>query len=113
MNINFNGYNENVVTMLCDSTLNDGDANVVVAVKEDATATKATTSDSILGVALAVRDGYCAVQTTGFAKVSAESKIPCGLKTLAPNGKGGVAVNSSGRALFVIESADDYAGILL
>lgn len=113
MNINFNGYNENVITMLCDNTLTDGDTGVVVAVKEDATAAKATASDSILGVAVAVRDGYCAVQTTGYAKISTESKIPCGLKTLAPNGKGGIAVNSSGRPLFVIESAEDFAGVLL
>ena len=113
MNVNFSGYNENAITMFCDSTLNEGDAGIVVTVKEDATATKATSSDSIFGVLLAVRDGYCSVQTRGFAKVSTEGKIPCGLKTLAPNDQGGVEVNATGRQLYVIESDDNYAGIFL
>ncbi len=113
MNINFNGYNENIVTMLSDETLTDSDSGVVVTIKEDGTASKASSGDAILGVAVAVRDGYVSVQTTGFVKVSTETKIACGLKTLASNGKGGVAVNSSGRQIFVIESDDSHAGILL
>lgn len=38
MNINFNGYDENSVTMLADTTLKDGEQNVLVTVGANGTA---------------------------------------------------------------------------
>ena len=54
MNINFNGYDENSVTMLADTTLKEGEQNVLVTVGANGTATVAKATKPFLGISMRV-----------------------------------------------------------
>ena len=82
MNINFNGYDENSVTMLADTTLKDGEQNVLVTVGANGTATVAKATKPFLGICTCVRDGYATVQTRGYCKVKTSAKLSLGSVSL-------------------------------
>ena len=105
MNINFNGYDENSVTMLADTTLKDGEQNVLVTVGANGTATAAKATKPFLGICTCVRDGYCKVKTS--------AKLSLGSVSLVASSDGKVAENSAGKMYFVLDSTDNESGILL
>lgn len=113
MNINFNGYDENSVTMLADSTLKDGVQNVLVTVGANGTATIGKVNKPFLGVCTCVRDGYATVQTRGYCKVNTTAKLSLGGVTLASTSDGKAVENTAGKMYFVLDSTDNEAGILL
>lgn len=111
MNVNFNGYGENVATFMADSSITE--AGVPVKIIADGTVAKCEADDVFCGVCVGVRNGYAAVQLSGYVTVSATEKIPVGYQTLAASADGNVAVNASGRELLVINSTATDAGIIL
>ena len=60
-----------------------------------------------------MRDGYAAVQTSGYVRMPATSKIAVGYKKLVADGSGNVAVNSGGRELLVVDSTATEVGFIL
>lgn len=113
MNINFNGYDENSVTMLADTTLKDGEQNVLVTVGDNGTATVAKATKPFLGICTCVRDGYATVQTRGYCRVKTSAKLSLGSVSLVASSDGKVAENSAGKMYFVLDSTDNESGILL
>lgn len=111
MNVNFNGANENVLTFIADSSITG--AGVPVKVTADGTVSKCGANDAFCGLCVGVRDGYAAVQISGYAVFAAASKLAAGYKKLAATAAGKVAVNENGRELLVINSTDTEVGVIL
>lgn len=111
MNVNFNGYGENIVTFLADNSLTE--ANVPVKIVADGTVAKCAANDVFCGICLGVRDGYATVQLSGYARVNTSSKLALGYTKLSAAANGKVSANDSGRALLVVESTTTDAGIIL
>lgn len=66
MNVNFNGYGENVATFVADSSLTA--AGVPVKITADGTVGKCSANDIFCGICVGLRDGYAAVQLSGYAR---------------------------------------------
>ncbi len=111
MNVNFNGYGENIATFIANSTLTE--TGVPVKITADGTVSKCSANDSFCGICVAVRDGYAAVQLSGYVKVQTTAKLALGYTKLAAAAGGKVAAYDSGRALLVIDSTATEAGIIL
>lgn len=110
MNVNFNGFNENVTTFVAGSGVSAG---APVKVSADGTVAKCSSGDVFCGVCVGVRDGYAAVQLSGYAELPATTKIAVGYKKLASNGSDKAVVNENGRELLVIYSTNDTVGVIL
>ncbi|MEE1104932.1 MAG: hypothetical protein UH083_03130, partial [Ruminococcus sp.] len=77
MNVNFNGYGENVLTFIADSSLTEPGG--FVKMTADGTVGKCSAGDIFCGVCVGLRGGYAAVQMSGYVTMSAASaKIPVG-----------------------------------
>ena len=111
MNVNFNGYGENVLTVIADSGLTE--TGVPVKISDEATVAKCSGNDNFCGICVGLRDGYAAVQLAGYVRVAAAARIEPGYKKLAAGSTGNVAVNTSGRELLVVDSTAKEAGIIL
>lgn len=110
MNISFNGFNENVLTFIADSSVEEG---MPVKMSGDGTVAKCSANDAFCGLCVSVRSGYAAVQLTGYAVFPAGAKIAAGYKKLAVNSSGKVATNESGREYLVVNSSETEIGIIL
>lgn len=112
MNVNFNGYGENVATFIADSNLTQ--SGVPVKITADGTVAMCSASDSFCGICVGVRDGYAAVQLSGYVTVTTTAKIAVGYQKLAAGANGIVAVNTTaGREYLVVDSTATQAGIIL
>ena len=69
MNVNFNGYGENVLTFIADSGLTE--TGVPVKISDDGTVAKCDGNDNFCGICVGLRDGYAAVQLAGYVRVAA------------------------------------------
>ena len=91
MDINFNGYNENVATFLANSSVKVGD---FVQLDDNYHVIPGNAGQELIGVCVGVRDGYAAVQTSGYVEADYQGDVNygrCGLVTttstkLAPGG---------------------------
>lgn len=111
MNINFNGYGENVLTFIADSSITA--PGVLVKMSGDGTVAKSTANENFCGVCVGLRGGYAAVQLSGYVRMRAVAKIAVGYKKLSTGDNGTVAVNSSGRELLVLDSTATEVGFIL
>lgn len=111
MKVNFNGYNENVATFVADSKLTT--AGVPVKISADGTVAACASGDNFCGICVAVRDGYAAVQLSGYVTVKTGAKLALGYTKLVAGASGVIAANTSGREHLVINSTASEAGIIL
>ena len=111
MNVNFNGYGENVLTFIADSGLTE--TGVPVKVTDDGTVAKCGGNEVFCGICVGLRDGYAAVQLSGYVRAAAGAKIAVGYKKLAAGSTGDVAVNASGREYLVVDSTSTEIGFIL
>ncbi|HCA04683.1 MAG TPA: hypothetical protein DEO32_02165 [Ruminococcaceae bacterium] len=111
MNVNFNGAGENVVTFIADSSVTE--AGIPVKVSADGTVAKCAANDLFCGICVGVREGYAAVQISGYAVFGTTSKLAAGYKKLAAAANGKIAVNENGRELLVVNSTATEAGVIL
>lgn len=111
MGISFNGYGENVVTFNAGSGLTT--AGVPVKISGDGTVAPCAENDVFCGVCVNVRDGYAAVQLSGFVVLPAAAKITAGYQKVAINSAGKVAANVNGREVLVVSSSATSVGIIL
>ncbi len=111
MNVNFNGYGENVATFIADGSITE--AGVPVKISADGTVAACSSGDTFCGICVAVRDGYAAVQLAGYAKVNTAAKLTLGFTKLAAGANGKIAANTTGREHLVIDSTATEAGIIL
>nr|DAU20912.1 MAG TPA: hypothetical protein [Caudoviricetes sp.] len=111
MNVNFNGYGENVATFIADSSVTK--AGVPVKISADGTVSKCSANDAFCGICVGVRDGYASVQLSGYVTVATSAKLTLGYQTLAAAASDKVAANANGRSLLVVNSTATEAGIIL
>ena len=106
MNVNFKGFNENVLTFIAASALTE--TGVPVKMSADGTVTVSGNGDCV-----GLRNGYAAVQVAGYAEFPAAAKITVGYQTLAANSSGKVAANANGREYLVVDADATRVGIIL
>lgn len=111
MNVNFNGYGENVLTFIADDSLTT--AGVLVKISADGTVAPCKSGDKFCGVCVGVRDGYAAVQLSGYVVMPVTAKIAVGYKTLVTGDDGVVVAGASGREHLVLNSTDTEVGFIL
>ena len=109
MEINFNGYQENVLTFECESTVSKGD---FVAMSASGKVAKAAESANFIGVCRNVRDGYAAVQLDGYVEAPKSGTVNVGYTKLVV-AETGIKTGSSGSERLVIYSDDSTIGFIL
>ncbi len=109
--INFSGYNENVVTFAVD------DSTVLMGTPVKMTASKTvgacSEGDNMIGVAVNVRNGYAAVQLTGYIEMPTDEVFTPGYNTICAAENGKIKSSDTGREYLVAFSAGGIAGIIL
>ncbi len=109
MDINFNGFMENVLTLECDSTVAAGD---LVMMSSSGKVTKATENNNFVGICVGVKGGYAAVQLAGFAETPKTGTVNVGYNKLVTAAEG-VKTGSAGIERLVIYSDDSTVGFML
>lgn len=109
--INFSGYNENVVTFAVD------DSTVLMGTPVKMTSSKTvgacSDGDNMIGVAVNVRNGYAAVQLTGYIEMPTDEELTVGYNTLCAAQGGKIKSSENGREYLVAYVDSDIAGIIL
>lgn len=111
MNVNFSGYNENVVTFEVDeSTVVMG---CPVKMTSSDTVGLCEDSDVMSGVALNVRNGYCAVQLTGYIEMPTDETFEVGYNKICAAADSKVKSSDSGREYLVVHTQPGVVGFIL
>lgn len=110
MNVDFKGYGENVATFLAESTVKEGD---LVKVSGNCKVSPCATGDAITGVCVGVRDGYAAVQLSGYVEVPATAQIAVGYKGICANNNTTAKTDTNARQYLVIYSTTNTVGFIL
>ena len=111
MNINFSGYNENVVTFAVEGS--GVTMGTPVKMSSSGTVSACESGESMVGVAVNVRNGYAAVQLTGYIEMPTESSISVGYQTLSAATDGKVEANDSGIEYLVVTEDTGIVGFIL
>ena len=109
MDINFNGFNERVLTFMADDPITPG---CLVKMKESGTVTKADAGDNFLGICLNVRNGYAAVQVEGYVETGLTGEISVGDAVLTA-ASSGVQASETGKSYRVVYVGTGVVGFLL
>ncbi|MER2080729.1 MAG: hypothetical protein ABS876_04315 [Ruminococcus sp.] len=111
MNVNFNGFNENVATFIAANNITA--TGLPVKPSAEGAVAKCSSGDAFCGIVVGLRGGYASVQLSGYAEFPAAAKITVGFKKLAADASGKVAENANGREYLVVNSTNDTVGIIL
>lgn len=109
MNIKFTGYQENVLTFECESTVSAGN---LVKMSASGKVAKCSANDAFIGVCISVSDGYAAVQLDGYVETAKSGTVNVGYNKLAAAASG-VKTAESGVERLVIYSDDTTVGFIL
>lgn len=109
MEINFTGFNENVLTFECASGVAAGN---LVTMNASGKVAKAAADSVFIGKCISVRDGYAAVQLSGYVEVPKTGTIDVGYNKLVASSTGAKA-GSSGIDRLVIYSDSTTVGFIL
>ena len=116
MKVSFEGIGENVITFYNDM-LKPAELGNPVKMSANGEVSACSSADRFFGVCIDSDTDYAAVQTAGYIHVnySGETAPTVGFVKLAADGNGGVAVNSAGNELVVIDvdTANSIIGIML
>lgn len=112
MNINFSGYNENVVSFAVDEN-SEVTMGTPVKMVSSATVGACDDGDIIAGVAVNVRNGYAAVQLSGYIEMPADTMLPIGYQKLVATTSNKVKCDDNGREYLVVYSAGGVVGFIL
>ena len=111
MKVNFNGYDESVLTFIADNTLTK--AGQLVKIVDDGTVGRCEVGDTFCGVCVAIRDGYAAVQLSGYVVVQSKNKVQLGYQNLVAGEDGSVIARPHGRDYLVVHSVNGEVGFIL
>ena len=110
MNVSYNGFMENTLTMEADATL---EAGVAVTVGEDGKVYPCKEGDALCGYAVNVREGYACVQLAGFVSMKRAGNILPGMRKLSADAEGRVCENAQGRECLVLANDGENVGFIL
>lgn len=110
MNIDFRGYDEHVATFMCSSEV---EAGKLVTMDSNYRVRLAQAGDGVFGYCVGVRDGYAAIQLSGYVETGKQGDIKVGYRQLACADSETVVEYSFGLPHKVIYVGDDTIGFLL
>lgn len=105
-NVNFNGYGENVVTMLSSESITGN--NDIVKIIDNYKVGPCADGDKFFGVLVNFRGEYVAIQTKGYFKVKKSGTINLGYQELAAASSSAVKELSGGVPCQVIAVDSTY-----
>lgn len=110
MKVSFNGFGENVVTFETDGTVSAGSPVMISASGKVKSAT-----GTFCGICVSERNGYAAVQLSGYVSVPYDTAPSVGFAKLVGSGGKISADNTNGREFLVvdIDTNAKTAGIIL
>lgn len=111
MDVNFTGYGENVATFYADNALTK--AGVPVKISGNGTVTLCAANENFCGICVGVRDGYAAVQLSGYARFATVNTLTLGYQKLTAAANGKIAAGDNGRELLVVDAGAAEAGVIL
>lgn len=111
MDVNFIGYGENVATFIADRALTQ--AGVPVKISGNGTVTQCAANENFCGICVGVRDGYAAVQLSGYARFETVNQLTVGYQKLTAAANGKITAGQNGRELLVVDSTATDAGVIL
>ena len=109
MDINFNGFQKNVLTFECTSAVSDGD---LVKMSASGKVAPASANDTFIGVCVKARDGYAAVQLSGYVEAAKSGTVNVGYNKLVA-ASSGVKTAEAGIDRLVIYSDSTTVGFIL
>ena len=110
MNVDFKGINENVATFVADETV---EAGMFVKIIGDGTVGACSSNDEIIGLCVNVRDGYAAVQISGYMEANTTSSMGTGYIKFLANDPKTITPGTSSRSYLVVCSKDNKIGFIL
>ncbi len=110
MNVDFKGYGENVATFLADDTVKEG---TLVKLSASYTVTACAAGDEIVGVCVNARDGYAAVQLSGYVELPSTAQIAVGYKGICAGNGVAVKTDTAATKHCVIYSGTKTVGFIL
>lgn len=111
MNINFSGYNENVVTFAVDSS--KVTMGTPVKMLSSGTVGACSDGDTMVGVAVNVRNGYAAVQLSGYIEMPTDEMFSVGYQNISAGNSNKVKSDDAGREYLVVFAAGGVVGFIL
>lgn len=112
MNINFSGYNENVVTFAVDEN-SEVTMGTPVKMVSSKTVGACGDGDTIVGVAVNVRNGYAAVQLSGYIEMPTNEMFSVGYQNITAAASNKVKSDDNGREYLVVYAAGGVVGFIL
>lgn len=111
MNVNFSGFNENVVTFeVSGSGVTMG---TPVKMASSHTVEMCNDNDNMIGVAVNVRNGYAAVQLSGYVEMPTDDEFEVGYQKISAGADSKVKNAQSGREYLVCASENGIVGFIL
>lgn len=111
MNVNFSGFNENVVTFEVEG------ANVLmgtpVKMSSSHTVCACEDGDNMVGIAVNVRNGYAAVQLSGYVEMPTDDSFEVGYQNICASAGSKVKSSQTGREYLVCAASDGIVGFIL
>lgn len=116
MNLSFNGYDVNCVTMLKDSISTNYQG--VVKIDNAGCITKPSSGTEIYAVAVANRGAYATVQTRGYVELKYTGSTPTlGRTVLVADSNHGVCVNTSAnvtpKTVLKVDTVNKIVGFIM
>lgn len=112
MNIEFKGYEENILTFEADASITQ--AGVPVKMVASGKVGLAANGDIFMGIVTSVRDGYAAVQTKGVATVKKTGNGAYGFSKMIASEDGTVKTSTTaGREHLLLASNNDTITFIL
>lgn len=109
MDINFNGFQKNVLTFECTSAVAAGD---LVKMSASGKVAPVSANDDFIGVCVKARDGYAAVQLSGYVEAAKSGTVNVGYNKLVA-ASSGVKTAEAGIDRLVIYSDSTTVGFIL
>lgn len=112
MNVDFKGYDENVATFIASGEL---EAGKFVKMSGDFTVAPASANDEIIGYCVGARDGYAAVQLSGYVEAKSSGTIDTGLTGICAASDDSVKASASAfkRKVILSDSDNNIVGFIL
>ncbi|MBQ2444690.1 MAG: hypothetical protein II501_05375 [Clostridia bacterium] len=111
MKVDFNGFNENVLTFEADSSVTE--KGQWVQLSDNGTVEQATSGTALVGVTVNVRGGFCAVKIGGTVTAEKSGDIDLGYGKLIYTDEGIAQGTDSGREHLVLSVDSDTVTFIL
>ncbi len=110
MNVDFKGFNENVVTFEATSAVEEGN---LVKMNGNFKVAPCAENDNFIGVCVGVRDGYAAVQLSGYVELPFTGTAAVGMKGIVAGSASGAICIDAGQKRLVVYVSSTRIGLIL